>query len=172
MNVHEAIRTRCSVRQYRDTPVPEESLRRVLEAAVSAPSSSNRQLWRFIVVKDEGRRRELARAANNQMWMAEAPVIIATVATESDSIMTCGIPRYAVDCAIAIDHMTLAAVEEGLGTCWIGAFSQEKAREILGVPPGATVVTILPLGYPAREASPTKARKRFDEVVASETYNG
>lgn len=172
MNVHEAIRTRCSVRQYRDTPVPEESLRRVLEAAVLAPSSSNRQMWRFIIVKDEGRRRELAQAANNQMWIAGAPVIIATVATESDSIMTCGIPRYAVDCAIAIDHMTLAAVEEGLGTCWIGAFSQEKARDILGVPPGATVVTIMPLGYPARQTSPTKVRKGFDEVVASETYGG
>lgn len=172
MNVHEAIRTRRSVREYRDTPVPEESLTRVLEAARLAPSSSNRQMWRFIVVKDAARRRELARAANNQMWMAGAPVIIATVATDAQSIMTCEVPRYAVDCAIAIDHMTLTAVEEGLGTCWIGAFSQQKAREILGVPPDAMVVTVMPLGYPAVDVAPPKMRRRFEEVVRAETYGG
>jgi len=179
MNVHEAIRARRSVREYRNTPVeyrntpvPDESLTRVLEAARLAPSSSNRQMWRFVVVRDSARRKELARAANNQMWIADAPVIIATVSTENQSIMTCGIPRYAVDCAIAIDHMTLAAVEEGLGTCWIGAFSQEKAREILGVPASATVVTIMPLGYPARDYVPTRSRRSFEEVVCQETYGG
>jgi nitroreductase len=170
VNVHEAIRTRRSVRDYRGTPVPEESLMRVLEAARLAPSSSNRQMWRFIVVKDEARRRELARAANNQMWIAGAPVVIATVATEPQSIMTCEVPRYAVDCAIAIDHMTLAAVEEGLGTCWIGAFSQQKVREILGVPTDAMVVTVMPLGYPAHEGASAKMRKRLEEVVRAETY--
>jgi len=170
VNVHEAIRARHSVREYRGTPVPEESLRRVLEAARLAPSSSNRQMWRFIVVKDEERRNDLARAANNQMWIAGAPVTIATIATETRSVMTCEVPRYAIDCAIAIDHMTLAAVAEGLGTCWIGAFSQQKAREILGVPADAMVVTIMPLGYPTRDVAPPKTRKRFEEVVRRETY--
>lgn len=170
MDVHETIRTRRSVRSFSDRPVPEESLTRVLEAARLAPSSSNRQMWRFVVVRDEDRRRELAEAANNQMWIAGAPVIIATVATESDSVMTCGVPRYPVDCAIAIDHMTLAAVEEGLGTCWIGAFSQDRARSILQVPRTAMVVTVMPLGYAREAAAPTKSRKSLDEVVRNETY--
>ncbi|MCK9357672.1 MAG: nitroreductase family protein [Dehalococcoidia bacterium] len=170
MNVHEAIRARHSVRDFRSTPVPEESLARVLEAARLAPSSSNRQEWRFIVVRDEDRRRRLAVAANNQMFIAVAPVIIATVATEPDSIMTCGLPRYAVDCTIAIDHVTIAAVEEGLGTCWIGAFSQEKVRDILGVGPDCMVVTIMPLGYPTSDAVPAKSRKRLQDIVRYETY--
>jgi nitroreductase len=172
MNVQEAIRARRSVRDYSDRPVPEESLLRVLEAARLAPSSSNRQEWRFLVVKDEARRRDIARAANNQTWIADAPVIIAIVATDNKSIMTCGIPRYAVDCAIAITQMMLAAAEEGLGTCWIGAFSQERARAILGAPPDATVVTVMPLGYPRSTAGFAKSRKSFAEVVRAETYDG
>jgi len=170
MNVHEAIHARHSVRDFRSTPVPEESLSRVLEAARLAPSSSNRQEWRFIVVRDEDRRRRLAVAANNQMFIAVAPVIIAAVATEPDSIMTCGLPRYAVDLAIAIDHITLAAVEEGLGTCWIGAFSQEKVREILGVGPDCMVVTVMPLGYPSSSVVPAKSRKRLQDIVRYETF--
>ncbi|MFC2009241.1 nitroreductase family protein, partial [Chloroflexota bacterium] len=115
MDVHEAILTRRSVRDYGDTPIPDESLMKVLEAARLAPSASNQQNWRFIVVKEESRRRGVAKAANNQMWIAGAPVIIAAVATEPKSIMTCGVPRYAVDLAIAVDHITLAAAAEGLG---------------------------------------------------------
>ncbi len=168
MDIHTAIRTRSSVRQFRPTPVLEESLNRILEAARLAPSSSNRQEWRFVVVRDEERRKRLARAANNQMWIAGAPIVIAAVATDPRSIMTCGIPRYAVDTAIAIDHMTLAAVEEGLGTCWIGAFSQEQAREVLGVADDCMVVTLMPLGHPASRAPVAKSRKRLRDIVRYE----
>ncbi len=171
MNVHEAIRARHSVRAFRGTPVPEESLMRVLEAARLAPSSSNRQEWRFVVAREEDTRRKLAAAANNQIFIAEAPVVIAAVATEPDSVMTCGVTRYAVDLAIAIDHMTLAAVEEGLGTCWIGAFSQERVRQILGVGPDCMVVTVMPLGYPASSVVPSKSRKRLEDIVRYEMFS-
>ena len=97
MDVHEAIRTRRSVRDYGDTPIPDEALLKVLEEARLAPSSSNQKNWRFIVVKEEARRMGIAKAASNQMWIAGAPVIIAAVATEPRSIMTCGVPRFAVD---------------------------------------------------------------------------
>lgn len=167
MNVHEAIRTRYSVRRFRPDPVPEESLFRVLEAARLAPSSSNRQDWRFIVVRNEQTRRKIASIANNQMWIADAPVLIAAVGTDPGSVMTCGVPRYAVDTSIAVEHMTLAAVEEGLGTCWIGAFSQEGARTILGVGEDCMIVTVMPLGYPA-VASGAKSRKHLDEIVRYE----
>lgn len=168
MNVHEAIRARRSIRDFLPAPVPEDTLNRVLEAARLAPSSSNRQEWRFIVVKEAERRRRLAEAANNQMWIADAPVIIAAVGTDPTSIMTCGLPRHAVDVSIAITHIMLAAVEEGLGTCWIGAFSQEKVRDILGVGPGRVVVTIMPLGY-HQPVSGTTARKPLKQIVRHET---
>ena len=168
MDVHEAIRTRWSVRNYRSDAIPEESLLRVLEAARLAPSSSNRQEWRFAVVRDEARKKRLAAAANNQTWIAGAPVIIGVVATDPASIMTCEHPRYAVDLAIATDHMTLAAVQEGLGTCWIGAFSQERVCDILGVDKSCMVLTILPLGYPSASSGGAKSRKRLEQIVRYE----
>jgi nitroreductase len=168
MDVHEAIRTRRSVRDYGDTPVPDEALMKVLEAARLAPSSSNKQNWRFIVVREESRRLGVAKAANNQTWIAGAPVIIAAVATEPRSVMTCGVPRYAVDLAIAIDHITLAAAAEGLGTCWIGSFDQRLARHVLGVSDDCMIVTVMPLGYP-RSAAGTKSRKKLEDIVRYET---
>ena len=168
MEVSAAIRNRQSVRAYEDKPVPEEKLNRILEAARLAPSASNRQSWKFIVVKDAQRRRELGIAASGQSFVGKAPVIIAAVATEPASLMTCEVPRYAVDLAIAIEHMTLAAVEEGLGTCWIGAFSQERVKEILRVPEKYQVVTVLPLGFP-RHVGGTKVRKSLQEIICYET---
>ena len=165
----EAIRKRQSIRAYKDEPVPEEKLKRILEAARLAPSASNRQSWKFIVVKDTQRRRELGIAASGQSFVGEAPVIIAAIATEPKGIMTCEVPRYAVDLAIAVEHIALAAVEEGLGTCWIGAFSQKKVKEILGVPEQYQVVTILPLGFPRQEGR-IKVRKATQEIVCYETF--
>ncbi|MBN1855797.1 MAG: nitroreductase family protein [Dehalococcoidia bacterium] len=171
MDVHEAIRIRRSVRDFADMSVPDTSLIRVLEAARLAPSSSNRQNWMFIVVRDAERRREIAAAAGNQMWIAGAPIIIAAVATEPASLMTSTVPRYAVDVAIAVDHMTLAAAAEGLGTCWIGRMSQEKVCAILGVPETCKVVTVMPLGYPRSAATSSKLRKGLEEIVRYETYS-
>lgn len=169
MEVMEAIQKRKSIRDYEDRPVPEEKLRKVLEAARLAPSASNRQRWKFIVVRDGKRRQELSRAAGGQSHVAQAPVVIAAVATMPEYVMKCGVPAYAVDLAIAVDHMTLAAADEGLGTCWIGAFSQEQARAILEVPEGYRVVTLLPLGFP-RQAGRVKTRKSIDEIVCYETF--
>lgn len=169
MDVVEAVETRRSIRQYRDTPVPEESLKRVLEAARLSPSASNRQDRKFVVVRGVSRRRELAEASGGQRHVREAPVVIAAVATRPAYVMRCGVPAYAVDLAIAVDHMTLVATSEGLGTCWIGAFSQERVREILQIPDEYVVVSLLTLGFPSGPESPT-VRKPFDEVVSFETF--
>lgn len=171
MELKEAIGKRQSVRDYEDKPVSEEKLKNILEAARLAPSANNRQPWKFIVVKERKRRQELAQAANGQTFVGEAPVIIAAVATNPEQVMTCGVPNYAVDLAIAVDHMTLAAVDEGLGTCWIGAFSQQRAREILGIPAKYRVVTLLPLGFPRKEWG-MKFRKSLEEIVCYETFEG
>jgi len=169
MELKEAIERRQSIRAYEDKPVPEEKLKKVLEAARLAPSASNRQPWKFVVVRESKRRQELARAANGQTFVGEAPIVIAAVATRVEHIMACGVPSHPVDLAIAVDHMTLAAIDEGLGTCWIGAFSQEKVKEILRIPEKYRVVALLPLGFP-REEKEMKLRKPLEEIVCYETF--
>ena len=169
MELKEAIKRRQSIRDYEDKTVPEEKLMNILDAARLAPSANNRQPWKFIVVKEQKRRQELAQAANWQTFISEAPVIIAAVATNAEHVMSCGVPSYPVDLAIAVDHMTLAAVDEGLGTCWIGAFSQQKVKEILRIPEKYQVVTLLPLGFPRREKT-TKFRKSLEQIVCYETF--
>ena len=122
MNVLDAIKLRRSIRSYQDKPIEEEKLLRVLEAGRLAPSAKNMQEWRYVIVKDKDLRKRVAVAANNQYFLAEAPVIIVGCATMADYVLTCGQPAHTVDVSISMDHMTLQAVEEGLATCWIGAF--------------------------------------------------
>jgi len=169
MEVKEAIEKRKSIRGYLDKPVPEDKLRNVLEAARLAPSGGNRQQWKFVVVKDAVKRVLLSEAANGQAHVASAPVVIAGVATVPDNMMMCGVPGYPVDLAIALDHMTLAAVDEGLGSCWIGAFSQEKARAVMEIPDSYLIVCLLTLGYPDDEGRP-KTRNTLEEIVCYDTF--
>ncbi len=169
MELMTAVRERQSIRSYEDKPVPEQKLNKVLEAARLAPSASNRQRWKFIVVREAERRRELARAAGGQTHVAKAPVVIAAVATMPEYVMRCGVPAHLVDLAIAVDHMTLAAVDEGLGTCWIGAFYQEEVKDILNIPKDYRVVSLLTLGFP-KTAGREKVRKSLEEIVCYETF--
>ncbi len=92
------------------------------------------------------------------------------MALRTDHIMRCGVHSYPVDLAIAVDHMTLAAVEEGLGSCWIGAFSQEEVKRILNIPQQYIVVTLLPMGYPVH-AGGLKSRKTLEEIVSYEPFS-
>jgi nitroreductase len=152
MDVYEAIRMRRSVRAYDSSrQIPPQVMERLRRALWAAPSACNLQPWHFIIVTDPQLRKDLARIAHDQMFMADAPVII----------VACGYPDQAyqhmgghgnsveVDVAIALDHLTLAAVAEGLGTCWIGAFDEEKAKKLLGVPPNVRIIAMTPVGYPA-----------------------
>ena len=168
MDVFEAIKNRYSCRAYKPNLVPEEKLKKVLEAARLAPSAHNEQEWKFVVVRDAEKRNRLSEAAG-QSFIAEAPVVIVAVALEPEEVMSSGVPNYAVDLAIAVDHMTLAAVEEGLGTCWVGAFSQEKVKKVLGIPERYKVVILLPLGFPANKPKP-KLRKKLEEIVSYEKF--
>ena len=169
MDVREAIRSRRSIRAYDSRDVEEDKLVKVLESGRLSPSASNRQERRFIVIKDASTRKLLSEAARNQGFVAEAPVVIAACSVESDYVMLCGQPAYAIDTAIAVDHMTLAAVEEGLGTCWIGAFDEKKVKKILNIPDDVRVVALLPLGYPSTIPRPTP-RKSLDELVMREKW--
>ena len=170
MDIYEAITTRKSVRAFEDREVPDSLVLRLLDAARLAPSASNQQEWRFIVVRDPASRKKLAQAAKAQKFVGEAPVVLACCAESDGRVMTCGQVCYPIDVAIAIDHITLCAVAEGLGTCWIGAFDEAQVKEILGIPPHIRVVELLPLGYPRDASSVKKHRLPLDDIVKYERW--
>lgn len=170
MNVFEAIKTRRSIRSFADQVIEEQKLNKVLDAGRLAPSAGNMQEWKFIVVRDKETKEKLATAANNQRFVAKADVIIVGCATIADKIMTCGQYTYPIDLAIAMDHMSLQAVEEGLGTCWIGAFEEDEVKKILGIPPEIRVVELMPLGYPLLVPEP-RSRKKLEEIIAYDRWS-
>lgn len=168
MDLYEAIQKRFSVRSYLPKPVEEDKLRRVLDAGRSAPSARNRQARRIVVVRDEKARAAVVKAAE-QDWMSSAPIILAVVGLTPADTMHCEVPTDPVDCAIAIDHMTLAAVAEGLGSCWVGHFKQAACREALKVPPTAKIIELMALGYPAVH-QPERKREPLEKVVSYDKF--
>ncbi len=165
MDVFEAIRTRKSVRTFADRPVEEALLRRLFEAVRLAPSARNAQEWRFVAVRDRTLRRRIALDAAQQPFIGEAAVLLACCAQTDGRIMRCGQAAYPIDVAIAMDHLSLAAAAEGLGTCWIGSFDEGLVREILGIPQGVRVVQLMPLGYPADPSPVEKNRLKVDQIL-------
>lgn len=163
MEVYTAIQTRRSIRKFKDVPVPRDQLMQVLEAGRIAPSAGNRQPWKFVVVTDPVTRQKLVPTCRNQAFVGQAGAVIVACAPDQS------LRWHMVDVAIAVDHMTLAAHELGLGTCWIGAFEPEQVKEVLGIPEEVKVVCILPLGVPDMEGVP-KPRKAFEEVFAFERW--
>jgi len=134
-----------------------------------APTACNLQPFRFIVVHTKGRESELRRIYSSA-WFTEAPLIICACGIPSESWRRRDGKNYCeIDVAIAMDHLTLAAASIGLGTCWIGAFNPDAAREILGLPEGVEPVAFTPLGYPADRPG-RKSRKPLDEIVRYERW--
>ncbi len=171
MDVFEAIKKRRSVRSYLDKPVPKKALLKILEAARFAPSASNRQEWRFIVVEGKATRSKLSQAAKGQKFLEEAPIVIACLAETDNHVMICGQLCYPIDVAIAIDHMTLAAASLGFGTCWIGAFYEEEVKKILNIPEDIKVVELLCLGFAKKEELNEKERLAIEKIVFFEKWN-
>jgi nitroreductase len=171
MDVMEAIKRRCSVRSYKERTVEKEKLESILEAARLAPSAKNLQEWRFIVVQDKNTRQRLMKAARDQAFVAQAPVVIACCAQTDNHTMTCGQLCYPIDVAIAIEHMVLKASEEGLGSCWVGAFYEDEVKKILGIPEDIRVVELLALGYPDKPCPGHKDRLSLEEIVMYEGWH-
>jgi len=169
MDVFAAIKQRRSVRAYKPAQVEEEKLKKILEAGRLAPSANNWQDWKFVIVREIESRNKLARAAFGQLFIGEAPVVIVACGTEPKAIMACGQPTSTVDVSIACAFMMLAACEQGLGTCWIGAFREDEVKKILKIPEPIRVVAVIPLGYPD-EGPSQKDRKDFDEIVCFEKF--
>ncbi len=171
MSVLETIRDRRSIRRFRRDPVPEETLFRVLEAARLAPSAKNLQPWKFVVVRDPATKAALAKASFDQSFMAEADIVVAACGLPGQAYPRQGrfMNSWPIDLAIAFEHLVLAAAEEGLGTCWIGAFQEAEAKSVLGVPDEVRVMAMTPLGWPA-ETPPPRGRKAREDIVSYERY--
>jgi len=130
MEFYDAVRSRRSVRAYLRRPLPDEVLLRIMNAARLAPSAKNLQPWKFVIVRNDEQKLELARLCNERLWIADASVIIAGVATNPEYRMGSGQPSSQIDIATAFAYISLAAVNESLGTCWIGSFNLSAAKKI------------------------------------------
>lgn len=173
MDVFEAIRKRRSIRAYLPDQVPLSDLKKILEAAVWAPSAGNLQSWEFVIVRDPVKKKRLVRAALGQKFIAEAPIVIvvgANLRRSSSVYGRRGETLYAIqDTAAAIMNLMLAACALGYGTCWIGAFYEEEVRKIVGFPDYIRPVAIIPLGKPRKVPRPPPRMDLF-EVVWDEIY--
>ncbi|MBN1418568.1 MAG: nitroreductase family protein [Planctomycetes bacterium] len=172
MDVMTAIRTRRSVRAYRSDPIAPDALARLKEALRLAPSACNYQPWKFVLVTDAAMREAIAKASRNQVFVAQAPLIVVGVGYPARAYKYMGGSGSSIDIdlAIALDHAMLAARADGLGTCWIGAFDEGEVRRILGLADDAKVVALTPVGFPADENAfhPDERRRRREAEVFTE----
>jgi nitroreductase len=169
MEFKDVIRVRRSIRGYRPDPVPEPVLERVLEAARIAPTAANRQPFRLIVVTDAAARARL-KAVYDREWFWTAPAVIVGCVEPAKAWQRFdGFNAAEVDIAIVMDHIVLAATDEGLGTCWICHFDEPKLKEILQIPSDVRAIAMTPLGYADAEPMPFQ-RKSLGELVRRERW--
>jgi len=184
MEVIEAINTRRSIRKVLERPVEPEKLQTVLEAVRMAPSWSNLQCWRFVVVQNPATRAALSDLSfvesffaaygfsknPAQKAIAAAPVVIVACADPTKSGTMGDQNYYLADLGIAAQNLMLAAHAIGLGTVFVGVFDETKVRELLGIPTDIRVVGLFPLGYPQDEKKAGPPRKPLDEIVFREKW--
>jgi nitroreductase len=171
MDFWQVLQERYSVRDFDLTlDVPPEMVERILEAAIQAPSAGNRQPWHFYVVRNLQVRQGLTAAAYGQEFIAQAPVAIVVCADAEQSAARYkkrGRELYCLqDTAAATEHILLAAVALGLGSCWVGAFDERHAARVLGLPRRHRPVAILPIGKPARKSARRTPRQPLQHVVS------
>jgi len=173
MDLFKAIKNRRSVRAFTGEEVSDEEVEKLIDAAGMAPSAGNIQPWKFVVVRKSEIKRKLVEAALNQTFLEEAPVVIVVCADETQSnegYGKRGTTLYCLqDTAAATQNLLLAAYALGLGTCWIGAFSEEQVRKTLKTPPTVRPVAIIPVGH-AVERPRARTKKSVEEIVHYETF--
>ena len=169
MEFLELAKKRYSVRAYKSKPVEDEILQQVLEVARLAPTAANRQPFQLIVITTKGKEAELRRIYSTS-WFVQAPIVICACGIPSQSwARSDGKNYWEVDVTIAMDHLILAAADLGLGTCWIGAFHPDAAREVLSLPDDVEPIAFTPLGYPDDQPG-YKGRKSIDKLVRYERW--
>ncbi len=183
MEFQDVIRKRRSVRHFINRDVPDETVFRLLDAARWAPTGGNLQPWEFILVRDRANRERLVDATflgymtktgKPQKWIFEAPVIIAACANAKAVIARYGSGELGqmnvlMDVAAAIENLLLAAVDLGLGACWVSGFDHEKVTEALKIPQDVRVTALIPVGYTDRVQGPPP-KLDPEEFTYYETY--
>jgi len=170
LDVTQAIKSRKSVRNFLDKKVEKETLTSILEMARIAPSFFNCQNWRFIVVQDIQTKKRLVNDAKSPSFVAESPVVIVGCGKPFESITSSDNSSYIIDATIALNYVTLAAVQFGLGSCWINIFDEKKVKEILDIPGENRVVALLSLGYPKDVSVSEKKRKSLTQLIKFEKW--
>ncbi|MBN2736190.1 MAG: nitroreductase family protein [Spirochaetales bacterium] len=168
MEFRDLIFTRQSHRSYdKNKPVAREVLKRICEAGIAAPSAANRQPWEVWVVSSPAKLEQM-KDVYRRDWFHQAPHVLLVVG-DRKACWTRDADQYQsleTDAAIAMDHMILAAENEGVSTCWIAAFDEAELRKVLGLETNQEVFAITPLGYPkGSDETRPKQRKAFDDVV-------
>jgi nitroreductase len=174
LDVFKAIKTRRSIRAFTDQRVTDEEVEKLIEAARWAPSAGNIQPWEFIIVRESRAKHGLCEAALNQTFIEEAPVVIVVCANPMQSSKgygSRGINLFCIqDTAAATQNILLAAHAMGLAACWVGAFNEEEAKRVLGVPEELRPIAIVPVGHPA-EKPRVRPRRQLNEITHRETFN-
>ena len=163
MNVMDAIKSRRSIRSFLPKPIEDDKLSMIIEAARLAPTASNQQELKIVIVKDDSLKKAMVHACVGQQFIGEAPVVLVMCSTNQRE-MLCGQPTRTIDCSIAFSFILLEAQELGLGMCWIGSFQAFEIQAILGIPEDYEVVALAPIGYAANLGYKT-SRKKTSELV-------
>lgn len=174
MDFQEVIRTRRSIRRYRKQDIPDTVLTRILEAVRVAPSGNNKQPWHFIVVRDCDKKEKIAQACYEQSFVSQAAAVIVCCGQKyPNPYQPHADSCYLIDVAIAVDHLILAARNEGVGSCWVGAFHPEPIRKLLHIPESMQIIMVVPLGYPEEEQAfnDRTYRKPLAEIVSYDSYS-
>ncbi|KAH7824182.1 putative nitroreductase [Monocercomonoides exilis] len=171
ISLRDLFEARSSVRKYKSDIVPPEKIARILQSVTSTvPTAGNLQAYKIVVVTDPKVKEAIYNASHKQNQILEAPVLFvffANTLRSSEKYHTRGVELFAIqDAANACMMASLACTEEGLGTCWVGAFHDSSIREILGAGEGMRPTSILTVGFPQSTTKRTKTRRGFSDLVS------
>ncbi len=175
------VKTRQSVRKYTDQPVEPEKVLRCLEAARLAPSASNSQPWKFIVIDEPELKNKVAKETFSKLvsfnkFVLNAPVLIAITLEKPPLVNRIGgrIKKRSwklIDLGIAAEHFCLQAEEEGLGTCMIGWYNEKRIKTLLNIPKAKDLSLLISVGYAPKDYKlRNKVRKPIGEMSSQNTY--
>ncbi len=166
MDFYDVVKKRRSYREYSPEIPEKEKINKILEAARLAPTWANMQGVHYIIVQEPDKVKAIWGAVGQKEKFAEAPLfIIGVIAEKGSGTNSNGLKYYMVDFGICFEHLILAATAEGLATCWIGWFNENKIKDILGIPNKYRVLGVTPLGYPTKPKGEISARKSLEELV-------
>lgn len=166
MDLLTLVKNRYSCRNYRPDNIEQEKLDYIMECVRFAPSAVNRQPWRFRIVKDETEKQQLCQCYNRE-WFASAPIyVIASILHDEEWVRADGKRHGNIDIAIAVEHLCLAATEQGLGTCWVCNFDAALCANLFHLEADEEPAVLIPIGYPADEKK-EKIRKDISEIMRS-----